>query len=544
MSELLICLCGALLASNSRAAVADSSFNRFTSMHVGVDLPGFGGVFRVDAPDVVAEHRFTAQSSADIDGVWLFYRTVGAPGSLRVRIYPGQPAHPTLPKLSTPISSGTVTPQAPSAAARWQHVSLTPAHGHPIATGDVLHLVLEPVPGATFDGDDYIEVVTTRERTPHQYLPSSISNPQPTSLQDDAFAFLYARGAASALDACVQRDSSAAYLPIFAVETAAGGLYGQPCDTHIETRIFGRLGFGQTLRFPSEATFDYVGMYVRGAGQAFEIGTPSDDLYLDIIELDLETGLVRPVLSKCVLAHRTDKLFKSRSHWWGRFIGLPLTLAGGPAKEYWLMLSSPASTGNGADAWIFSAEASGLAGLVPGTLPSFGMEDSRAVYADVRALIAPAAELDVWPVFDLEPSADAAFDLAYFGPGGPASIGILDEVLGSTVDQNGVPHGEFPISVAPGDTVHFDVIARNVGIDTALGGSLFARLRNVDSGAVVAGPLVYPPLTENNESSLGMSFLMPAQDLHLVLEVGHTDVVGGTGAAIVDHVTPWEIRAQ
>jgi hypothetical protein len=204
------------------------------------------------------------------------------------------------------------------------------------------------------------------------------------------------------------------------------------------------------------------------------------------------------------------------------------------------MLSSPGCSGAGFDAWIFSADASSLAQTLP-QIPSFGMDTARAVRASWPIPNGPVGSGPL-PVTDLGASADAAFCFGLFGPEGPCSVGVLDEVSAYTSNPIGAVNPVFPLNVPAGDRVFLGVIGRNVGIHTDMGGQLFARCVDELDGSVLS-TIFFPPLAENSEILRWTSFLMPPRDLHLRLELGHVGFIA-TDALRIDDATKWEIRVQ
>jgi hypothetical protein len=388
----------------------------------------------------------------------------------------------------------------------------------PLEQGDVIHVTFAEEAGL-FDFDNKLELYSARSRFPLQYTYRVQSTGEP--IQDDLNAFLYTADRSDSLQpSCAQKGFNASYHPIMLVECSAGDDFGNPYDMHTEELIHGTNVYSQKLRMPREFHASFIAMFLRGAGLAGDIGLPGDHLYLSVVRTQKSRDAIPVfVYGPTPIIRFSDRLFKSRSHWYGHWFPEPLQLLDGSDCEYSFELSSPGSAmSSSTDGYVFTYSSSTL-------LNSPNYVFGRAEYNGDS----------------LGQSADAAIILREYE--NQTSVAVVDEIMGSILGP--IASTAFPITARERDNVRLGVLTRNIAaVPTRIGGEIFSRILDYDTGATVSAAALHLPIGANNEDLLQHTFIMPAADIHLLVQVGHVEPPGAGlgGTLVVDDEATLEVR--
>jgi len=492
--------------------------NRYAPHHIGVDGQGLGGIFRIDSTTARAGFRFTVPSNCTPEALWLFAGVVGNPGKLGLRFTPSLSSDVYQPDLS---GASLLWPLPTASAPKWHRIELESGSVNfktPRAQGEVLHVTLERQLGV-FNANNRLELYSVRSRFPLQYTYRVESSGEP--IQDDLNAFLYtANSDNSAEPYRAQKDNDASYHPLMLVECSSGSDFGNPYDVHTEVPIYGAHVYSQKMQLPQPFNARFAAMFVRGAGMAGDLGVPADDLYLTVVSTRLDHDAPPVVIyGPAPIARTTDRLFKSRSHWFGHWFPTPLQLVSSNLHEYNFELSSPGcALSSSTDGYLFSYSHSTLLNS-PNYM--FGRAERNGL--------------------QLEPSADAGIILRDYNA--QTSIAIVDEIVGSILGP--IPSSLFPTIARQGDSLRFGVLARNfAAVPTNTGGEVFSRILDRDSGATLSAAMLHSPIAANDENVSFHIFPMPAADIHMLVQVGHVEPPGSGlgGTLIVDDSVPLEVR--
>jgi hypothetical protein len=215
--------------------------------------------------------------------------------------------------------------------------------------------------------------------------------------------------------------------------------------------------------------------------------------------------------------------YRGRSHWFGAFFPTQHLTAG----TYYLVLSSPNSSGTGVDGWQFSMENSTLPQNFS-VLPTYQKGNSYAIESN-----------DGGNTFHpLSRKGDSGFMLGYF-PDGPQEIARLCDHGVSVMCGSSYTYAK---SAQPGDIITFD--ASNLNIGHSMGRLQYMRLLDID-----CTPLSNPrfcvetgPVSANTHA-LGrtIEWTMGSSDAFLWLEFGHQDP-NNPSTLVPDEMFPIEIR--
>ena len=498
--------------------------NRYAPMHIGNDptiVVGGGGLFRVDSATRRIGFRFTLPDACTPDRLWIYYSTVGNPGNglLKFRLTPGLASNPRQPDLSL----GTIRVAIPlSTTPRWIALPLFETGGVDFRVhynaGTVLHATFERQ-GGTFDASNHFDLIGVRSRFPLQFTSRSINA---LSSRDDMNATMASDDpSAAATPYCAQRRDNASFHPLFLMDCSDIGSFGNSFDVHTETLVYGINKYSAQIEIPNNQQVGFVSLYLRGAGAAGDAGLPVDSCYLTIYRIPLQpsqlsTNNFVPIYGPVELINPADRLFKSRSHWYGLFMSPSKLLV--PGYRYVFEASAPlCSLAASTDAYLFSVDSSTLVTTPPA--PSY-----------------------------LDGKAFAAYNNASLGDGdtglilddmGPQVIGIIDEM--SPSGTTSFP-GVWPHVAKFNDTVSIGLLVRNIGINSGAA-DIWSQL--VDStGTVISGPLLHAATDRNDEKLASHSFTMPNADIHFTYQCGHCDPPGSGlgGTLVLDDWSPGEVR--
>jgi hypothetical protein len=433
----------------------------------------------------------------------------------------GQPTNPRQPDWT----AGTFVWQPPSdAAPQWLRITLGADFTPRLFAGAAVHVVFEPHTGP-FDANNQLELYSVRSRFPLQFTFRTQADG--SRLQDDFNSFMYTPdSAAAASPYCAQKSGNASFHPIAVVECSRGEHFGNPYDVHSEELIFGANRFSMLVRTPTDVSATFVAMFLRGAGIAGSGGVPglpNDACYLSVFARRKGSGVSTLVHGPTALVELGDRLFKSRSHWFGRWMDAPFKLASADAAEYIFELSSPGCalvTPN--DAYLFSYDSSSLTALAVGY--AFGRVQRGGI--------------------DVSPTAVSGLVVRDDHPA-RTSLAWIDELTGSISAPPAHASNVFPLAANAGDTLQFRVLVRNItNLPAALGGELWSEVRDADSGAVLSAARLHAELGGHDENGLVHSLDMPAADLHLEVRCGHVQPAGAGlgGLLVLDDRVPLEVR--
>jgi len=494
---------------------------RYAPHHVGADGPGLGGIFRLDRATARAGFRLSVPSDCTPAALWIFAATRGSPGTLRVRFGLGDPVNPRQPDPGLASFSWSAPADAP---AQWMRIALGPGFQGRLLAGAPLHAVFEPESGA-FDAGNLVELISVRSRFPLQFTQRVQADG--ARLQDDLNAFLYSPDLSHpASPYCAQKNGNASFHPIAVVECSRGEHFGNPFDRHTEHLIYGAERFAMVVRPPLDLAACFVAMFLRGAGIAGAGGTPglpADACYLSVFARPVGAQQGTLLHGPVPIVRQGDRLFRSRSHWFGLWADPPFKLPAGDAQEYVFELSSPGcALANPNDAYVFSADSSTLEGL-----------DVRYVFGQAQSSAGA-----------LSPTAISGL-IVRDDPPGNTSLALVDEIVGSISAPPGHVTAAFPLTAKSGDTLDFGVMVRNVAdVPTAQGGELWSEVLDADDAAVLSPAQLHAQVSGHNESLLLHRVPMPKHDLHLLVRCGHVFPAGAGlgGARIVDDQVPLEVR--
>lgn len=491
--------------------------NRYAPHYVGKD--GGGGIFSIDGSAARVGWRLSVPRDCTPEALWVYYRTAGSFGQVRLRLCPGLASDPRQPDLS----GGSIrwVPQ-PSASPRWERIDLaqgTTSFKSLLAEGDALHVVLERQSGV-FSPTDRVDVVTVRSRFPIQHGPYSTDG---DTYRDDLSAVLRTPAHTDPSQPyVVQRETFASYHPIFLLECSDGPSIGNPYDRHLEIPIFGPHAYAHYAFLPSAMDVSMIAMPVRGAGSPGDSGAPSDHLYLEVFRHQLPDGVPELVFGPAKLVDKGDQMFLGRTHWFSLFAGSPLHLEAGNSAMYAFVVSSP---GSGllatTDGYLLSIEQS--------TLPH---SVAPPTWAWRRSYAGP------WPqVFSSAQQRSILTDCGLILRDTPSGVvAIVDEISGAPLP--------WPSHATPGTTIQFpNLLVRNVGANAGAS-DVWSRVRDADSLAVLSGPTLHAAMDHHKENGVAHQFTMPSQDVRLLLECGHCSPAGSGlgGTLVVDDHAPGEVR--
>ncbi len=487
-------------------------------MHVGNDptiVVGGGGLFRVDSSTRRIGFRFTLPEACTPDRLWIYYQTVGSPGNglLKFRLVPGSASDPSQPDLTL----GTIRVSVPfSATPRWIALPLFEAGGVDFRVhrqgGTVMHATFERQSG-TFDGSNHFDLIGVRARFPLQFTSRSTND---LSTRDDMNAMLASDNPLdTSMPYCAQRRDNASFHPLFLLDCADVDSFGNPYNVHTEDLIYGDNKYSAQIQIQNNQQVEFVALYLRGAGTAGDPGLPADSCWLTIyrqplqpLPLDYMNNV--PIYGPVEIINPSDRLFKSRSHWFGLFLSPSRLFV--PGWRYVFEASAPGcSLALPTDAYLFSVDSSTLVKVPPA--PSFLNGDAFAAYNN-----ASLGDGDTPLILD---------DIQ------PHPIAIIDEM--SPAEASSFP-GEWPHVAKFNDTVTIGLLVRNIG--TASGAAdIWSQL--VDStGALLSGPFFHNATSKNNENLVTHQFTMPNADLHFTYVCGHME----NGVPIADDFAPGEVR--
>lgn len=469
---------------------------RYTPHHIGADGAGLGGIFDIDSNSVRQGFRFTAPHGFTPEAIWIYCaaENLGTQG-VRVRFASATEADPYQPTLAG--NSIRWIPDA-NTAAGWQRIELE-VGGTSLKTyygpGSVIHVTFERQTG-TFSGTDRLRMYTARSRFPLHYTHTArAASGEPVF--DRYNAFMRTPDTADAAQPYAQqRDNNASFHPIFLVECSDAPNFGNPFDQHIEDTIYSNRTFSHTVRLPQTLNCTFVSMFVRGAGTAGGVHNPSvpqGPCYLSIYNRQLP-GLDRKIIrGPDVLIDPDDRLFVSRSHWFGRWLNPPLQIVG-DSTEYTFELSAPGcSLASTRDGYLICYDTT--------TLPQSVAVDFRST--DSYATFTPGS---------IGRRADTGLILRDNAT--QTSLGVIDEVLAPL-------SGTWPMYLAEAGTYELNVLVRNIGIGTAAGGAIWSRIVDADTGATLSAIQSHAALDANDEIAVTHSFPMPATDVHMLVQCGH-----------------------
>lgn len=524
----LACIaCSALALQAGAQTVTDFvAENRAVAFAIGGSIPGGAfrghGVYEIDAPTKRFSVRFTMPATRTVTAVQLYGMKNGAPGTLRLRVYPDDPLT-AQPDLSALLGSTNFSVQT-----GWQRI---PLPSQPtLVQSNAYHLVVEPAPGASpFNDLNKASYFTAVSRFPVPFQP----NPAPPqgfdSFYDPALTLMYSDGTPPGLVAQWHPEGTLDGIdPIYVLECSDGSVLGWPYEDHQEPLVNASNWYGQALHLaPGETlSFNYVAVFTRGRK-----GTQTDKLMLDVIDANSGQTLTSVVVLDPVFG--TASLTINRSHWFGVSLPPQVLQGGASGRTFYLMLRGepPTATGARPYGYVFSLETSSL-DYPASVLPTYRFDQSYAVQSHDGGV-------HIEPLY----KADSGFMLASLA--GPTPIASYDEGMVS-YDPTGPDPLVPDVRVAPaGATLVFAGTVRNIGTAT---GDIWFDLVNADTGVSALsfpGPAIYPnvpPNSDTNDSQpASITFQMTnAPVLRLNVQLGHFAPDGTT--RVLDDQNRIEIR--
>ncbi|MFN0008232.1 MAG: hypothetical protein ACKVXR_10015 [Planctomycetota bacterium] len=496
------------------------SYWSIDDQNLACDAPTCQSLFRIDSRSKKASIRFTLSHSPTgnqtMSSVWLYYRTIGdfSAAEYVLRVCEDAGGVPgTILNLTSfrPQANGTVG---------WHQIQLTsPVSG--LVPGNVYHLVVAPrgFPSPS----KCIELVVSRGRFPVRYLPTDAPGTALESPCDRWLAIMQSDSTRSPVAGTdfflVEAAGNRGYTPIFVVDLGPSGLFGAPYNEHVERVISGPNQYGQVIQVPAATDVNYVAFWLRGMGCHEDCANPPCPIG------DLEFRLLsspNPNAPPTVLIPHS-RAYRGRSHWFGAFFPTQHLAAG----TYYLVLSSPNSSGTGADGWQFSMENSTLP-VNFASIPTYLKGNSYAIESKNGGNTFQP----------LSRKGDTGFMLGYFPDGQQEIARLCDH--GVTVQCGSNP--TYARTAQPGDVIKFG--ASNLNIGHAQGRLQYMRLLALD-----CTPLSNPefcietgPVSENTHALGGdIQWTMGQNDAFLWLEFGHQDP-NNPSNLIADELFPIEIR--
>jgi hypothetical protein len=480
-------------------------------------------LFRLNSPTKKASYRFTLSpnltGSQTINSVWVHYRTPATSPRFVLSVCADSNFRP-----GTVLASTVVVPSVVNSTG-WQQVPLSVSG---LSPGSVYHITL--VPQGVPTGTKYIELSVDRGRVPVHYHPTDAAGTAPLSPCDRWLAIMTADTSAAMPDYFKEAAANVGYSPIFAIELAGTGLFGDPYDELIEKHVYGAIEYGQVLTFSSSTTVNYAGFWTRAFGDALSTcpnycgsSCTLHDLEVQILPASNPT---MPMVTATIPHGST--VFRSRPHWFGAFF--PDTVL--PAGTYYLVLRSPASSGTTpGDGWVFAATNSTLP-LSETLVPTYQRGASYVVEStDSGTTFHTLNGLNGQPT----KNADTAFMLGYF-PDGATPLGMACDQGTSVPCGGGTPYAKF---ARTGDVVTTTVQCFNSGFNN--GYFQYTRLLDLNCSPLTA-PFTAPTAAENTHCNGGShAFTMGSSDAFLWFESGHLDVT--SGALVPDELFPIEVRS-